>query len=138
MSRNFDLEWNDLKQEKQQEMLDSIKEDWIEAYKQEGRQKILSQRTNREGITNEVFWRKWQAEKKCTDDQLILVVLNELYDWEDVTEESELLGKKYTEWEWNEQAYQSLQYDMEDMAEKKAEEACYAGVHNMEIEVETL
>lgn len=137
MSRYFEIYWSDLSFEKQQEMIEEVKADWIEALKQEGRQEILSQRVNRNGQTNEQFWRAWQKEHKCTDDQLILVVLNELYDWEDTTEESELLGKKYKEWEWNEQAYKSLQYDMENFAEEKAEEACQQGIRHMEVEVET-
>lgn len=135
--RYFEIEYNDLSYEKQQEMLEAVKEDWIEALKQEGRQEILSQRTNREGITNETFWRAWQKEHNCTDDQLILVVLNELYDWEEINKEETIMGKVYPAWEWNEKAYKSLQYDMENLAEEKAEEACQAGVHNMEIEVET-
>jgi len=127
MSRNFELEFNDLSYEKQQEMIESIKEDWIEALKQEGRQEILSQRTNREGVTNEVFWRNWQKEYNATDDQLVLIAINELYDFEAIEDDTE----------YNEQFYKSLGYSLEDMAEKGAEEACWAGVHNMEIEVET-
>ena len=127
MNRNFELEFNDLSYEKQQEMIESIKEDWIEALKQEGRQEILSQKTNREGITNEVFWRNWQKEHNTTDEQLVLIVLNELYDFEAIEDDTE----------YDEQFYKSLGYSLEDMAEKKAEEACWAGVHNMEIEVET-
>lgn len=118
MTRNFELEFNDLTWEKQQEMIEALKEDWIEALKSEA----IS-----ECARNAEFWAKWKIEHKCTDKQLHLVALNELYDFEDINEETE----------WNEEFYKSLQYDMENFAEKKAEEACWAGVHNMEIEVET-
>jgi len=119
MSRNFELEWNDLSYEKQQEMIESIKNDWIEALKQEGLQEILNQKTNR--------WRNWQKEHTATDDQLVLIAINELYDFEPIDEDTE----------YNELFYKSLGYSLEDMAEKKAQEACWAGVHNMEIEVQT-
>lgn len=117
-------------------MIDSVKESMLDDLKEEGKQELHSQLINRHGITNEAFWKKWQEEHKATDDQMILVALNELYDFEDVTEETELLGKTYKEWEWNEQAYKTLQYDLEDFAEKKAEEACQQGIRHMEIEVE--
>jgi len=126
--RSFELEFNDLTFEKQQEMIESIKEDWIEALKLEGLQEINSQQKNRTGLTNNEFWLKWKTDHKATDDQLILIALNELYDWEEIEDDTE----------YNEAFWRSLKYSMEEFAEEKAEEACQAGVHNMEIEVESV
>jgi len=120
MTRNFELDFNDLAYEKQQEMIESIKEDWIGALKQEGRQEIF--------YTKDSRWLIWQKEHNATDGQLLLIAINELYDFEPIEEDTE----------YNEQFYNSLVYSLEDMAEKKAEEACWAGVRNMEIEVETV
>lgn len=130
--RSFELEFNDLTFEKQQEMIESIKEDWIEALKLEALEEINSQQINRHKITNNEFWLNFKAKNHLTDDQLCWVVLNELYDFDDYSEIE-------TEWdaEISDQVYKSLYYSVENFAEEKAEEACQAGVHNMEIEVET-
>lgn len=127
-SRYFELYWSDLSYEKQQEMITSVKESLLEDLKEEGKAKLKSQLVNRTGKTNEVFWKEWQAEHKATDEQMILVALNELYDFEDVTED----------WDWIKegQNYKSIEYDLDTFAEEKAEEACQKGIRHMEIEVE--
>ncbi len=128
MSRYFEISWSDLSYEKQQDILEEIKTDLIEDLKNEGRQELKSQLKNRTGMTNEEFWKKWQAEHKATDEQMILVALNELYDFEDVSEN----------WDWVSvgQNYKSLEYDLDSFAEKKAEEKCWAGLKYTEVEIE--
>lgn len=128
MIRSFELYWTDLSCEKQQDMIDSVKADFLEELKEEGKQELKSQRINRFGTTNEEFWKKWQAEHQATDEQMILVALNELYDFEDVTED----------WDWKSdgQNFKSLEYDLDSFAEEKAEEACQKGIRHMEVEVE--
>lgn len=128
MTRSFELYWTDLTYEKQQDMIDSVKADLLEEFKEEGKRELKSQLINRHGITNEEFWKKWQAEHQATDEQMILVALNELYDFEDVTED----------WDWKSdgQNFKSLEYDLDSFAEEKAEEACQKGIRHMEVEVE--
>jgi len=87
--------------------------------KEEGYRKVF--------YTKDCQWLIWQKEHKATDRQLVLIGINELYDFEPIDEDTE----------YNELFYRSIEYGLEDMAEKKAEEACWAGVHNMEIEVQT-
>lgn len=133
MSRHFELDWNDLSYEKQQEMIDSMKEEWMEALKLEALQEINSKQINRHGITNNEFWLKFKADNHLTDEQLYWMVLNELYEFDDYSELTDTIWDAAI----SDQVYKSLYYSVESFAEEKAEEACQQGIRHMEIEVET-
>lgn len=127
MSRYFEISWDDLTWEKQEDLITSVKAEILEDLKEEGRAELQSQLRNRTGKTNEQFWKDWQKEHHATDEQMILVALNELYDFEDTEED----------WDWvsDGQNYKSLGYSLDTFAEEKATEACQRAIRYTEIEV---
>lgn len=122
MSRYFELEWNDLSYEKQQSMLESIKESWLDALKSEAISECAKYSDK---------YAAFKIKNHLTDEQLQDYALNELYDFDDYTELD-------TQWDAaiSDKVYKSIHFSVDSFAEEKAEESCIAGVHNMEIEVE--
>lgn len=107
--RSFELTFNDLNSEKQEEMLESIKESIIEAWKEENKD-----------------WEKidWYVKPKTWQEAYCRTYAIEHEYWNGLDEKSD----EFQSYDW--------EYALEQEAEKEAEQACWDGVHNMEIEVE--
>ena len=110
-SRYFGIEFNDLSDDKQQELIQEVAESIRENWKDEAEQLI---KENKNGEAKEYEGKTWQeiiCREYTIDWQL----------WDDDPEEAKIF-----DWEY------AIEQESEDQAEKK----CWRGMHHLEIEVE--
>lgn len=109
MSRYFELSFNDLSFETQQEWIESVAESLLDKWKEEG---------------EDLLKRKWIVACKNWQEAYCRTYAVDFRMWNDLDENSE----EFQKYDWL--------YAIKEEAENKAEEACHKGVKHTEIEVE--
>jgi hypothetical protein len=115
MEKIIQVEFFDLSQDKQEEIMMGVTRSIIDRYKKEARNIIIRR--------NEFFVEQ-KSKHNITYDQLVLLALNDHYLWEANPEQID------------EEFLKDIQRTLEDKAEREAEVICWRAFHYLEIKVE--